>query len=196
MGEEEKQGELTSPEDSSNETEVPSQAADVDPAAALRLQLDEAQRLADTFKDQLLRKAAEFENYKRRVETENAAIMRSANEGLLLSLLPVVDDFARSMKAGKDQREANAFSQGVELIYAKLLKILEKFGVTPFESTGKPFNVDFHDALLQIPRADVAPHTVIEEVERGYMLFDRVLRHAKVIVSTAPDAPEDSNGQA
>lgn len=171
-------------------------AAEPDPLAVLRQQLEESQRLANTFKEQLLRKAAEFDNYRRRVESENSAVMRSANEGLLRALLPVVDDFARSMKVGKDQKDFAAFSSGVEMIHAKLLKVLEKYGVAPFESKGKPFDVEFHDALLQVPRADLQPHTVVEEVERGYMLFDRVLRHAKVTVSTAPETPEESHGQA
>jgi len=196
MGEEEQNSEpLESEEPSSPETPLAS-PVEADPVAALHRQVEEAQRLADTFKDQLLRKAAEFENYKRRVESDNASIMRSANEGLLLALLPVVDDFARSMKAGKEQKDYDAFYTGVEMIHTKLLKVLEKFGVVPFASAGKPFDVGFHDALLQIPRADLDPHTVVQEVERGYMLFDRVLRHAKVIVSTAPESREEANGQA
>lgn len=196
MGEEEYNDAIEGAGEAPSSQETAGRSGDADPVAALRVQLDEAQRLADTFKDQLLRKAAEFENYKRRVESESAAIMRSANEGLLLSLLPVVDDMTRSIKAGRETRDYDAFYAGVELIQTKFLKVLEKFGVTPFDSTGKPFDVEVHDALLQIPRADVEPHTVVEEVERGYMIFERVLRHAKVIVSTAPEAPEVSNGQA
>ena len=196
MGDGGKGNELSGSEEASSGDNTAIPAEELDPTASLRVQLDEAQRLADTFKDQLLRKAAEFENYKRRVESESAAIMRSANEGLLLSMLPVVDDFARSMKAGKEHKDHEAFYTGVEMIHSKFLKVLERFGVTPFDSVGKPFDVGLHDALLQVPRTDVEPHIVVEEVERGYMLFDRVLRHAKVIVSTAPDEPEESNGQA
>jgi molecular chaperone GrpE len=167
-----------------------------DQLASPRAQLDEAQRLSDTFKDQLLRKAAEFENYKRRVESETASLIKSANEGLLLSLLPVVDDFARSMKAGKEKKDYEAFYAGVEMIHSKFLKLLEKYGVVPFDSAGKPFDVGFHDALLQTYQKDIPPHTVVQEVERGYMLFDKVLRHAKVVVSATPDATEEEHGQA
>jgi molecular chaperone GrpE len=194
MTEDEKEHELSSSERPSMGEETPAPEEVTDEFTALRIRLDETQRLADTYKDQLLRKAAEFENYKRRIESESAAIMRSANEGLLLALLPVVDDFARSLKAGKEQADSRAFFAGVEMIHTKLLKVLERFGVVPFESAGKPFDVGYHDALLQVPRADVEPHTVVEEVERGFMLFDRVLRHAKVIVSSAPDKPEENNG--
>ena len=161
----------------------------------LRAKVAELQKSADQFKDQLLRKAAEFENYRRRSETEYSGVVKIANESLLLSILPIVDDFSRSLKAGKTQDDSAALYRGVELIHIKLLRILESQGVKPFESVGKPFNVDFHDALLQIPRTDVEPHTVIEEVERGYLYNDRVLRHAKVIVSTAPEITGTNAGE-
>lgn len=163
-------------------------AGDVD---TLRGKLEEAQKAAEAYKDQLLRKAADFENYKRRVEADFANLIRSANEGLIASLLPILDDLIRSLRLGKEQKDYEAFYKGVELIHAKLARILEGHGLAPFESAGKPFDVDYHDALLQVPRNDVAPHTVIEEVERGYKLHDKVLRHAKVIVSGGPGAPSE-----
>lgn len=150
---------------------------------------EEAVRTAEAYKDQLLRKAAEFENYKRRTEAEYLALMKSAGEGVLVSLLPVVEDLTRSLKAAADGTVNDAFVKGVELIYQKLTRVLEQQGLRPFDSLGKPFDVHYHDALLQVPRDDVAPGTVIEEVERGYMLHDRVLRHAKVVVSMSADGP-------
>ncbi len=152
----------------------------------LRQKLDELQKQVDTSKDQFLRKAAEFENFKRRTETDFANLVRNANEGLIVALLPILNDFIRSLKAGAENKDYDSFYKGVELIYNKLTKILEVQGLTPFESVGQPFNVEYHDALLQIPKSDVPPHTVIEEVERGYRLNDKVLRHAKVIVSAEP----------
>ena len=163
---------------------------------ALQAQLAEAQAAAEGLRDQLLRKAAEFENYKRRSDSDFGSIIKNANENLLLALLPVLDDFGRSLQSGKDAQNHEALLAGVEMIRAKFLKVLEKNGVAQFVSTGKPFDVEYHDALLQVPRTDVPPHTVIQEVEPGYMLHDRVLRHAKVIVSTAGAEPEVSNGQA
>ncbi len=154
--------------------------------------LEELQRTADQLRDQLLRKAAEFENYKRRTETDFANLVRSANESLVASLLPVLDDFLRSLKAGKEMADPAAFYRGVEMIYTKLLRILEGQGLAAFESVGEPFDVALHDALLQVPRSDVPPHTVVEEVERGYRFNDRVLRHARVIVSVAPGGQEDA----
>ncbi|MBI5472677.1 MAG: nucleotide exchange factor GrpE [Ignavibacteriae bacterium] len=173
----------TLPEETSTQEQYQDENAELD---ALKAKVEELQKLADLSKDQLLRKAAEFENYKRRSETDFANLVRNANEGLILALLPILNDFIRSLKAGAENKEYDSFYKGVELISTKLTKILEVQGLTPFESVGQPFNVEYHDALLQMPRTDVPPHTVIEEVERGYKLNDKVLRHAKVIVSTAP----------
>ncbi len=171
------------PQEMNNQTEA---QVPVD-TAALEARLDELQKAFDGCRDQLLRKAAEFENYKRRSETEFAAIIKNANEYLLMSLLPVVDDFVRSKKSARESKDIEAIIAGVEMIRTKMMKILEKQGLAPFESVGKPFDVEYHDALMQIPREDVPPSTVVEEVERGYMLNDKVLRHAKVVVSTTPE---------
>jgi molecular chaperone GrpE len=169
--------------------EAPEEAQNAELSEALE-KLAEARKSAEQFRDQLLRKAAEFENYRRRSDAEFLSLIKNANETLLLGLLPVLDDLARSLKAGKEQKDYDAFYRGVELIQSKLLRALESSGLKAFNSVGQPFNVDYHDALLQIVRADVPPHTVIEEVEQGYLLNDRVLRHAKVIVSAKPDGNE------
>ncbi len=138
------------------------------------------------FKDQLLRKAAEFDNYKRRTENDFAALTKFAGENIISQLLPVLDDFNRSLKSVKEKRENDSFTKGIELIYAKLLKVLEAQGLKTMDVVGKEFSVDLHDALMQMPRADVPPHTILEEVDKGYMLFDKVIRHAKVVVSATP----------
>jgi molecular chaperone GrpE len=155
-------------------------------AAELQQMLEEAKATAEMCRDQLLRKAAEFENYKRRVEIDQVNFVKTANESLLGLLLPVLDDLSRSLKSGKEQKNFDAFYKGVELIQNKFTQVLEGQGLTAFDSLGKPFDVDLHDALLQVPREDVPPGTVVEEVERGYKLYDRVLRHAKVVVSAEP----------
>ena len=157
----------------------------------LQSKLAEAEKVAQTYKDQFLRKAAEFENFRRRSEADFINLIKNANEGLIASLLPILDDLSRSLKSGKDTKDFDAFYKGVELIFTKFSKLLEAQGLSPFESTGKPFDVAYHDALMQAPRNDVPPHTVIEEVERGYMLNDKVLRHAKVIVSTEGVSPKE-----
>lgn len=166
----------------------------VDPDAQLtelQQKLDAAQKLADSYKDQLLRKAAEFDNYKKRTEAEYVTLVKNANEGLISSLIPILDDFTRSMKSGREVKEHESFFKGVELIYNKFVKLLESHGLFPFESVGKPFDVDYHDALMQVPRSDIPPHTVVDEIERGYKLFEKILRHAKVIVSAEPQQQSD-----
>ena len=148
--------------------------------------ISELEKQVAQLKDQLLRKAAEFDNYKRRTENDFASLTKFAGENIIAQLLPVLDDFNRSLKSVKDKAESDPFTKGVELIYAKFLKALEAQGLKTMDVVGKEFNVAFHDALMQMPRADVPPHTVIEEVEKGYLLFDKVIRHAKVVVSSEP----------
>jgi molecular chaperone GrpE len=171
--------------------EEPKSGAPVPPelpeATESSLQLEELQKQVDQYKDLLLRKAAEFDNYKRRVENETVNILKYATESLIENLLPVLDDFERSLKHRNDGKDSEALARGIELIYQKLVKILEGRGVKSFDTIGKEFSVDFHDALMQIPRADIPPHTILEEVEKGYMLNDKVIRHAKVVVSSAPE---------
>jgi len=154
--------------------------------------LAELEKQSAMYKDQLLRKAAEFDNYKRRTEAEILNFTKFASENVITQLLPVLDDISRSLKSGKESSNNNQaartdndpFYKGVELIFSKFLKVLEAQGLKTMETIGKEFNVDYHDALMQIPKADVPPHTIIEEVEKGYLLFDKVIRHAKVIVSS------------
>ncbi len=160
----------------------------------LKQKLDEAQRAADLNKDMFLRKAAEFENYKRRTDAEFGNYIRNANEGLIGALIPILNDFVRSLKAGGESNDYDSFYKGVELVHNKFSKVLELQGLSSFDSVGKPFDVEYHDALLQMPREGVPPNTVIEEIERGYKLNDKVLRHAKVIVSTAPLPGNDGPG--
>jgi molecular chaperone GrpE len=138
-------------------------------------------------RDHLLRKAAEFDNYKRRVEGESSNLIRYANEDLIEKILPVMDDLERSIKSASPLKEANGETatlvRGIELIAAKFKKILEGFGVKDFEVVGKLFDPNYHDALLQVPNKSVAPGTVLEEVDKGYTMHDRVIRHARVVVA-------------
>jgi molecular chaperone GrpE len=149
----------------------------------LKAKVTELEKSVELYKDQFLRKAAEFENFKRRTENEYLNITRFANETLITEILPVIDDLTRSLRAGKARREFGAFYKGVELIHSKLMKILEAHGLKAIEALGEQFNVDYHEALMQVQKEDVAPHTVVEEVEKGYMLHNKVIRHSKVIVA-------------
>jgi molecular chaperone GrpE len=179
---------------------IPLQIPELTELDMLSNKIVELEKSIEQLKDQLLRKAAEFENYKKRVENDYASVVKYSNESLIESLLPVIDDFERSLKASRAKAESgqvdqpggdeNSIIRGIELVYNKFTKILEKLGVKSFDVVGKPFDPHLHDALLQIPNNTVPPHTVLEEVEKGYTLHDKVIRHAKVVVSA-----DQSDGQ-
>ncbi|MBT8380533.1 MAG: nucleotide exchange factor GrpE [Ignavibacteria bacterium] len=134
-------------------------------------------------KDKYLRKVAEFENYKRRSEGDQLNLITYGAESFIIKILPVIDDLERSLQHIDSANDADTVKKGITLVYDKLLKVLDEQGVKKMESVGKPFNVDYHDALMQRKEDTAQPHTVLEEVEPGYIYRDKVIRHAKVIVS-------------
>jgi molecular chaperone GrpE len=134
-------------------------------------------------RDQAIRAVADLDNYRRRAMQEREQLVQYANERLLRSVLPIVDDFQRSVDSGAQSKDFESFYQGVSMIYGKLQKILDAQGVKKIEtSVGEPFNVDLHEALMRQP-SDAPEDTVISELEPGYTYGEKVLRHAKVIVS-------------
>ncbi len=143
---------------------------------ALELEINQYKELA-------LRKAAEFENYKRRTENDQLNLLKYAAESVIIKLLSTVDDLERSLAHMTDETDVNKIKEGIQLVYNKLIKTLDEQGVKKIESIGKPFSVEFHEALMQRADDSVPPHTVIDELETGYIYKDRVIRHAKVIVS-------------
>ena len=167
-----------------NDTPAEGQKSDID---LLNEKIAELEKQAAVYKDQLFRKAAEFENFKRRTESETMTFMKFAGENIISQFLPVLDDLTRSLSSGKEKYENDPFYKGIELINAKFSKVIESQGLKKMETVGTMFNVDFHDALMQVPREDVPSHTIVEEVEPGYLLFDKVIRHAKVIVSISAE---------
>jgi len=161
--------------------------------AELEQQLKEQQ-------DRFLRKAAEFENYKRRSENDAMNLLNYAAESFITKLLPVVDDFERSLQHINDVNlpagqpgNNQAIKEGIKLVYEKLMKVLNDQGIKKMETVGKQFNVDYHDALMQRKDDSVPAHTVVEEIETGYLYRDKVIRHAKVIVSE--ESSSDNNTQ-
>jgi molecular chaperone GrpE len=146
--------------------------------------IEELENEVADLKDKLLRRAAEFENYKRRTENDQLNLLKYAAESFIIRLLPVIDDFERSLQHIDSSRDVDSIMTGLKLIYDKLMKVLDEQGVKKIESLGQPFDVNFHEALMQRKADDnVAPHTVLDELEKGYMYKDRVIRHAKVVVS-------------
>ena len=137
----------------------------------------------EELKDKILRKSAEFENYKRRTDNDQLNLFKYAAELFITKLLPIVDDFERSIKHIESANDIDSLKEGLGLIYDKFVKILDEQGVKKFESKGKPFDVNYHEAVMQLKDDNVPPHTVMDEVESGYQYKDKVIRHAKVIVS-------------
>ncbi|GAB3696518.1 nucleotide exchange factor GrpE [Spirosoma flavus] len=136
-------------------------------------------------KDKYLRLYADFENFRRRTAKEKLDLIGSANEGLLQALIPVVDDFERAMQSIDNTDDVIAVKEGVSLIYNKLFKTLESKGLKPMTSKGEPFNADLHESVTQFPApSEDMKGKVIDEIEKGYYLNDKVIRFAKVIVGS------------
>ena len=149
----------------------------------LKLNFKKAETEKNELQDRLLRKVAEFDNYKRRTENEFSNLFKYAAENFIKKILPVVDDFERSLKHLAESEENSSVTDGIKMIYDKLMKILDDQGVKKIDSVGKPFDVHFHEALLQKKDEQQPPHSVLDELETGYLYQDKVIRHAKVIVN-------------
>lgn len=141
-------------------------------------------------REQLLRLAADFENFRKRARREQDELRKFGVEGVAKAMLPVADNLERALKhtGGKDD---DPFVQGVAMVAKQFADVLATFGVQGFDSMGEAFNPERHEAMGQVPSGDVEPGTIVEEMERGYFLHERLLRPAKVIVAAAlPDDQE------
>ena len=126
---------------------------------------------------------AEFDNFRKRSHKEKADLIANAGAGVIKDLLPVVDDFDRAIAANADNQDIDAVKEGFVLIQQKMLNLLQQKGLTPMDSLGKPFDVDEHEALTQIPApTEDQKGKVVDVIEKGYLLNDRILRYAKVVV--------------
>jgi molecular chaperone GrpE len=134
-------------------------------------------------KDQLLRKAAEFDNYKKRTERDFFDRVQNANERLITDLLEVLDDFDRSLNHAEGKDNAKSLVEGLELIYKKMYAKLEKEGLKPIDAIGEEFDPDKHDALMQMESKEHKSGTIIDEHLKGYELNNKVIRHSQVIVA-------------
>lgn len=133
--------------------------------------------------DKYLRLYAEFDNYKRRTNAERIELFKTANQEVLVALLPVLDDFDRALRSMQTASEITAVKEGIELVNNKLNSILQQKGLKAMESKGLPFDSDFHEAITNIPApSEDLKGKVIDEVERGYFLNEKVIRFAKVVV--------------
>ena len=162
----------------------PEQSADLVTEKKRHHYKKELQRVSaerDDLREKLLRTAADFDNYRKRAQQEKIELLSFANAELIRKMLPVLDDMNRLAEAGSNADDPMV--QGVNMIRKNFWKILQDEGLREMTSVGEPFDPDRHDALLLIETDEAAPNTVVEEHQKGYEFKDRILRHAKVIVS-------------
>ena len=145
--------------------------------------LEASTRQAAEAQDRYLRTLADFDNFRRRVSREREEWRRQAQEDLLREILPALDNFDRALGSEGGRDTAGGFRAGVELIHRDFLKALERVGVRPFSAVGEVFDPQRHEAVARVDRPDVPDHTVVNEVQRGYLIGDRVLRPARVVVA-------------
>lgn len=167
--------------ESQSETQA-EQTEEINELEAFKTQLAETQAALEKEKTEYLFLMAEFDNFRKRTQREKSEILRNGAESAMKGLLPIVDDFERGLDAIKDTDNAEAVKEGMVLIYNKFLKYLEQNGVKPMESTGADFNDELHEAVALVPGAPELKNKVIDTLQKGYMLNDKVLRHAKVAV--------------
>ncbi|MBC7884013.1 MAG: nucleotide exchange factor GrpE [Saprospiraceae bacterium] len=148
---------------------------------ALQLEVESLKTDLEESKDKYLRLFAEFDNFKKRSVKERFELMKTAAQETLSSLLPVLDDFDRAKKSSESGAEA--LSEGVQLVYHKLYSLLEHKGLKSMESTGLDFDPELHEAITDIPApSEEMKGKVIDTVEKGYFLNDKIIRHAKVVI--------------
>ena len=134
--------------------------------------------------DKHLRLYSEFDNYRKRTSKERIELSKTASEEIILNLLPVLDDFERALKAIEPNEQTATLREGVELIYNKMYSTLQTKGLKPMESIGTDFDPDIHEAIAQVPAPDEeSKGKIIDEVVKGYYLYEKVIRHAKVVVA-------------
>jgi len=133
--------------------------------------------------DRYLRVSAEFDNYRRRTLREKMELSKYASENLLLSILPVMDDFERALSHMGDGSDCTAVKEGIDLIYGKFVEFLKQNGIKEVESLNCPFNVDLHDAVAKVTvEEEDKKGRIIDVIQKGYYLQDKILRHSKVVV--------------
>lgn len=153
--------------------------------------LDDVKEQLEEVRDRHLRLMAEFDNYKRRTGRDFEKLIESANEKLMLEFIDVRENFDRALKAGESGGEFQSFFDGMKLIYSKFNDILTKNGLEAFAEPGESFDPQIHDALMKSPHEEIPEDHITEVFERGYRLKNKVIKHARVIVSSgAPEKKE------
>ncbi len=149
----------------------------------LAVALEEARTKVKENHENMLRIAAEFENYKKRILREQENLLKYAEENILKELLPSIDNLERAMSHEHNMDDVSVLMQGIEMTLKGLLSTLDKFGCKPIKSIGKPFDPNFHEAIAMESSSEIPEQSIINEFEKGYLYKDRLIRASKVIVS-------------
>jgi molecular chaperone GrpE len=173
--------------DAASESQTVAEEKDAEPAEDdLEARVKAAEQKCDEYYDRLLRASAEFDNYKKRTTREMRDVVRYANEKLFKEIINVVDNLERAISSAEQEgNEEDPLLQGVRLTLNEVEKILERHNVEPIKALGETFDPNFHQAMMQEESADHPANTVINEMQKGYKLHDRLLRPAMVVVSKA-----------
>jgi molecular chaperone GrpE len=153
----------------------------------LKRKLEEKEKEAKENYERMLRVAADFENYKKRAAREKEEWTKFANEDLLKAILPFIDNLEKAVNHSDKTENAQSLVEGVRLTLQQLLQALGKFGLTPMESVGKPFDPTYHEAMMTVQTDQHEPNRVVEEYRKGYLLNERLIRPATVSVSKASE---------
>jgi len=146
-------------------------------------ELDRVQAHADDQTQRLLRAQADFDNFRRRTQKEKEDLAKYASAQLITDLIPVIDNFERAMATKPDHPELESFGKGIDMIFRQLSDVLKSAGLTTMETVGQPFNPEFHQAVMQVESDEHEEGIIVEELQKGYVLKDKVLRPAMVKVS-------------
>jgi molecular chaperone GrpE len=165
-----------------------------DPIKALEAKFEAKEKEAEETYDRLLRLSAEFENYKKRSSREIEEFRKFANQSLIKEMLSVVDNLELAMNSTNGHKAIDKdLLQGLEMTHREILKVFEKFNVKPIDAKGQPFDPTFHEAVMQEETDDYAKNTVINEMQRGYMIHDRLLRPSMVVVAKPRENKDSEN---
>lgn len=177
--------ETVRPEEGQQEEATPeAPAEELTEEEKLVKELEDAQSAIEEQKDKYLRLSAEFDNYRKRTLKEKAELIKNGAEKTLTAILPILDDFERALKNLEATEETKAMKEGVELIFTKFQKVLQQEGLQAIETEGKDFDVDFCEAIALVPApSEDLKGKILDCVQTGYMLNDKVIRHAKVVVA-------------
>lgn len=165
-----------------------------DPLAVLAEKLKSKEQEAQDNYDRLLRVSAEFENYKKRASRDMEEFRKYSNQSLIKEMLSVVDNLELAMNSTNGHKTIDkSLLDGLEMTYKEILKVFEKFNVTPISAKGQAFDPTYHEAVMQEETDEVAENTVTNELQRGYLIHDRLLRPAMVVVAKSKDKKDKSN---